>query len=381
MAQKRDYYEVLGVGKQATHDEIKKAYRKLAIKYHPDKNQDNAEAERFFKEATEAYEVLGNTEKKKIYDTYGFEGVNASFQSSGGHDFSSIFREFGDIFGNSGSSFNFENLFSGFGGSRGGRGSTRGGHKESTSNINVIMRLSLEEIITGVEKSFKYERYVKCSNCKGNRTTSSKNATKCSYCNGTGQTQSRAFGGFFAFATTCQQCGGEGVLITDPCRTCHGKGIIIKRPTIKVKIPKGVHEGHVLTLKQQGHEFIEGTGDIQIQIEIRPHRYYVRDFNDLITVLPIDFVTSSTGGIVILKSITGEEVKITIPNNTKTGTVITVAKKGIEDEKGRVGNLRIQVEVNELPKLSPKMKELLLVIKKEMGDQIKVNPIEHHHYR
>lgn len=376
MANQRDYYEVLGVNKQASHDEIKKSYRKLAIRYHPDKNQNNSEAEYKFKEATEAYEVLGNEEKRKLYDNYGFDGVNASFQASGGHDFSNIFREFGDIFGNSGGSgFSFESFFGSSFGTKGGRSS------QISTDINVIMRLSLEEVIFGVEKSFKYERKVKCTSCKGTKSISGKSPKVCSHCGGSGQTHSKAFGGFFAFASPCQYCGGEGTKVSDPCRTCHGKGLLIKKPTIKVKIPKGIQEGKILTLHKQGNEsFDTPTGAININIEIRSHRYYVRDNNHLITVIPIDFITATVGGKIVLRHITNEEVVITIPENTMQGTVITVPKKGIMNEQGNVGNLKVQIEVQGINKITKKTKMLLQEIKNEIGDDLKVNPIEHHHY-
>lgn len=383
MAQQRDYYEVLGVSKSASPEEIKKAYRKLAIHYHPDKNQNNPEAEQKFKEATEAYEVLGDVEKRKLYDTYGHEGVNASFQSAGGHDFSSIFREFSDIFGGSG--FSFESIFGGASGgfSTGGfstRGS-RGGGRGQQQHINVVMRLELEEIITGTEKSFKYDRHVLCPTCNGSRSASGKKPESCSACGGTGQTQSRAFGGFFSFASPCNSCKGEGMMVSDPCKSCQGKGMTEKRQTIKVKIPKGVKDGHTLTLSGQGHHFPEKqAGNLYITIEIRPHKYYIRSGNDLITVVPVDFVTATTGGTVVLESITREDIEIPVKPNTESDTVITIPNKGVTDEYGARGNLRVQFEVVGVPRLSRKARMLLDQIKEDIGDKKKTKPIEHHHY-
>ena len=377
MPQQRDYYEVLGVGKQATADEIKKAYRKKAIKYHPDKNQGDEQAESLFKEATEAYEVLSNQEKRQIYDTYGFDGVNASFQSSGGHDFNSIFREFGDIFsafGSGGSSFGgFESIF-------GNSGQSRTSRRATQADINVVMRLSLEEVILGTEKSFKYERYVLCNNCDGTKSESKTPPKTCSGCGGTGQSKSNAFGGFFSFATTCNRCGGEGVTIENVCRTCNGQGIVAKKPTIKVTIPKGVHDRHTLTLKGQGHKLAERQGNMNITIEILPDKYYVRDYNDLITVLPIDFVTAAVGGNVVLKNILKETITITIPDNTHSGSIITVKNKGVTDDRGNVGDLKVTVEVVGVPRLSRKSKDLLKQLKQEIGDENNVSPLAHNHY-
>lgn len=375
MAQQRDYYEVLGVSKSAGHDEIKKAYRKLAIKYHPDKNQGNESAESKFKEATEAYEVLGDGEKRKLYDNYGFEGVNASFQSSGGHDFSSIFREFGDIFGGGGG-FSFESIF---GGSSAGRGQSTS--RRHDPNINMIMRITLEDVIFGAEKNFKYDRYVLCNTCNGTRSKSGASPKTCSTCGGSGQTQSRALGGFFAIASPCRACRGEGEMLRDPCGACRGNGIVEKRQTLKVKIPKGIKDRHTLTLGKQGHHFPNASvGNIYISVEVRPDKYYVRSNNDLVTVLPVDFVTAITGGTVLLQSITKETIEIEIPDNTSNDTVITIPKKGITDEQGHVGNLKVQVEIVEVQKLSKKAKALLQEVKNEIGDKHKVSAIEHNHF-
>ncbi|MBQ2918632.1 MAG: DnaJ domain-containing protein, partial [Bacteroidales bacterium] len=252
MAAKRDYYEVLGVDKNATADDIKKAYRKLAVKYHPDKNPGDKEAEEKFKEAAEAYSVLSDADKKARYDQFGHAGVEGA-----GPDFSGGFGNLNDIlndlFGGA-----FGGGFGGFGGGFGGFGGGRGGQQQRVyrgRDIRVRVKLTLEEIAKGVEKEISIEKSVPCSDCGGKGTKNSSDIKTCPACKGTGQVQRvvNSFLGQTVTYSTCQQCGGEGKIISNPCRTCGGTGLVRKRETIKVKIPAGVEAGMQLTIQGEGH--------------------------------------------------------------------------------------------------------------------------------
>ncbi len=363
MSQKRDYYEVLGVDRDASESDIKKAYRKLAIKYHPDKNQGNAEAEAAFKEATEAYEILSDQEKRSIYNQYGHEGVNASFQG-GEHDFSSIFREFGDIF--SGSSF--ESIFGNFGGFgsffSGGRRSSRS--SQSQLDIHFILELHLEDSIRGVEKKIAYERSVSCSQCKGTGADGNPEYQQCPACRGRGTTQS-SLGSFFSFSSVCTQCNGEGKILKNPCSSCRGKKLVTKKTTVKIRIPKGVAENHTLQMDDLGHERQGRTGKILMTIKIVPHSYYVRDHNNLIVQVPIDFITATLGGEVYLDCITGKKVTITVPAGTKDKSHITLSRQGVEPESGYTGDLIVVFRIMPLKKVNKKAIELLKEVKNELS--------------
>ena len=360
MSQKRDYYEVLGIDRNASESEIKKAYRKLAIKYHPDKNQGNVKAEALFKEATEAYEILSNPEKRNIYNQYGHEGVNASFQGREGHDFSSIFREFGDIFGNFGGFEGFESFFSG--GHRSSRQSSQG-----KLDIHYILNLSLEDSIHGTEKKISYERAVSCSNCKGTGASGgSPSYQQCPACRGRGNTQS-SLGSFFSFSSTCAQCGGEGQILKNPCHSCHGKKLLSKKTIVKIRIPKGVAENHTLQMSDLGHESQGKTGKILMTIKIVPHNYYVREHNNLIVQVPIDFITATLGGEVFFDCITGKKVTVKVPAGTKDEEYVTLSRQGVEPESGYMGDLIVVFRISPLKKVNKRAVELLKEVQKELS--------------
>lgn len=370
MSQKRDFYDVLGVSKNASESDIKKAYRKLAIKYHPDKNQGNAEAEAKFKEATEAYEVLSDSEKRSIYDQYGHEGVNASFRSTGGHDFSSIFREFGDIFGGS----SFESIFGDFGSFfSGGRKGRRSSH--SQLDIHFIMELSLEDSLAGIERKISYERMAACTRCNGSGASGTPNYQTCPACRGRGSTQS-SLGSFFSFSSTCARCNGEGKTLSNPCSQCAGSGMMKKKPTVKIRIPRGVAHEHTLQLAGMGHESSGRKGNILLTVKILPHKYYQRDHNDLIVQLPIDFITATLGGPVEFTCITGALIRISVPPNTKDKDYSRISRKGVEPESGYTGDLIVIFRIMPLKKLNRRATELLKEVRKELLLKNTLSPLE-----
>jgi molecular chaperone DnaJ len=333
MENKRDYYEVLGVSKTATADEIKKAYRKLAIKYHPDRNPGDKEAEEKFKEAAEAYDVLSNDEKRQRYDRFGHSmgqqgfGGSGGF-SSGGMTMEDIFAHFGDIFGGSfGGS-----TFGGFGGATGRqRGQRRG------SDLRIKVRLTLEEIAKGTTKTLKIPTYVQCEHCQGNGSKDGKAFKTCPTCNGNG-TVRQVVNGFFGpqqAISTCPECEGEGKIITEKCPHCGGEGIIRKEELATIKIPAGVSEGMTLTVKGKGNAARRGgvNGDLLVVIEEVKHPELIRDGNDVIYNLMLDVVTAALGGSVEVATITGR-ARLNIPAGTQPGKVLRLRGKGLPSPQG-----------------------------------------------
>lgn len=278
MAEKRDYYEVLGVSRSASATEIKKAYRKLALQYHPDKNPGDKEAEEKFKEAAEAYDVLSNDDKRRRYDQYGHAGVGGGAGGfGGGMSMEDIFSHFGDIFGNFGG-------FGGFSGFGGGGGRAR--RVNRGSNLRVKVKLTLEEIATGVEKKIKVKKYVACSHCHGSGAKDGTSYTTCSTCNGSGQVTrvQNTILGQMQTTSTCPACEGEGKIIKEKCSHCNGEGVQLSEEVIQLNIPAGVAEGMQLSLSGQGNAARRGgiNGDLIVLIEEQEHPQLVRDGNDLL---------------------------------------------------------------------------------------------------
>ena len=335
---KRDYYEVLGVEKNASADEIKKAYRKLAIKYHPDKNPGDKEAEEKFKEAAEAYSVLSDADKKARYDQFGHSGVEGA-----GPDFSGGFGNLNDIlndlFGGA-----FGGGFGGFGGFGGGFGGGRGGQKQQRvyrgRDIRVRVKLTLEEIAKGVEKEISIEKSVPCSECGGKGARNSSDIKTCSACNGTGQVQrvtNSIFGQTVTYST-CQQCGGEGKVVTNPCRTCGGTGLVRKRETIKVKIPAGVEAGMQLTIQGEGHAAKNNgiNGDLLVVIEEQEHPDLKREGNNLYYTKVISLPDAILGADVEVPCLDGP-YRIKVDAGTQSGTVVRLRGKGLPTVNGYGG--------------------------------------------
>ena len=337
---KRDYYEVLGVGKQATDDEIKTAYRKIAIKYHPDRNPDNKEAEEKFKEAAEAYEVLHDPQKRQQYDQFGFEapGGFGGF-SSGGFSMDDIFSMFGDVFGGHGGFGGF----GGFGGGQQGRPQYRGG------DLRLKVRLSLQEISTGVTKKFKVRKDVCCPHCSGTGAEPGSSSEQCPTCHGSGYTvrTKRTMFGMMQTQGVCPTCQGEGTIIKNKCKECQGEGIVKGEEVVEIKIPAGVADGMVVNVPGKGnagrHNGING--DIQVYIEEEENDTFIRQETDLIYNLLLDFPTAALGGEVKIPTIEGTKLKINIEPGTQPGTTKRLRGKGLPVVEG-YGHGRGDIIVN-----------------------------------
>jgi molecular chaperone DnaJ len=336
MASKRDYYEVLGVSKSASADEIKKAYRKLAIQHHPDKNPDDPSAEDKFKEAAEAYEVLSSPEKKQRYDQFGHQASGGGGGGyGGGMNMDDIFSQFGDVFG--GGSF--------FGG--GGRGQGQGVRKGS--NLRIKLKLNLEEIANGAEKKIKVKRHVSCKSCSGNGSKNGTSTKSCGTCNGTGQVRKvmNTMLGQMMSTATCPTCNGEGKLILENCNVCNGEGRSLEEEVISIKIPAGVTDGMQLSMSGKGNVPQRGgvAGDLLIVIEEEEHEELKRDGTNVIYDLYINFADAALGTHVEVPTIDGK-VKIKIDAGTQGGKVLRLRDKGIKDINGYgKGDLLIHVNV------------------------------------
>ena len=350
---KRDYYEVLGVSKNASSAEIKKAYRKMALKYHPDKNPDDKEAEAKFKEAAEAYEVLSNPEKKSRYDQFGHAGMGGASGFGGGMNMEDIFSQFGDIFGGAG--------FGGFGGFGGGSGRRRANRG---SNIRVKVTLNLKDIVNGVEKKIKVKKYVSCNACSGSGAEGgSSGYTTCSSCNGAGQVNrvTNTFLGQMQTTTTCPTCGGQGKIITDKCNSCHGDGILKDDDTIELKIPAGVEAGMQLSVSGKGNMGARNgvPGDLIVLIEEEEHPELKRDGQNLLYDLYISFADAILGTEVTVPTVNGK-AKIKIQPGTQGGKVLRLRNKGIPDVNGyRTGDQLVNVNVWTPQNLSKEEKSLI----------------------
>ena len=360
---KRDYYEVLGVQKGASEEEIKKAYKKLARKYHPDMNPGNKEAEEKFKEINEANEVLSDPEKKARYDQFGFAGVDPSYGAgagsgaygAGGFDFGDL----GDIFG----SF--------FGGGFGGGQQRRNGPQRGES-IRASVSVSFTEAAFGCEKEITVERSEQCPTCKGNGCAAGTTPEVCPTCHGTGNVQVRRQTpmGVFASTTPCSKCGGTGKIIHQPCPVCHGQGRIRKRRAIKVNIPAGIDDGQTISLRGQGHAGKNGgpNGDLLITIMVQPHEIFRREGTSVFCEAPITFAQAVLGGTLEIPTIDGK-VKYDIPEGTQTGSVFRLRGKGIPSLNGRGrGDQYVTVNIETPKNLNKEQKEALKKFSDLLGE-------------
>jgi molecular chaperone DnaJ len=339
---KRDYYEVLGVSRNAPVDEIKKAYRKQALKYHPDKNPNNKEAEEKFKEAAEAYEVLSNSDKRRRYDQFGHAGLgNAGGGfSGGGMTIEDIFNQFGDIFGD----------FGGFGGFGFGSSRSRSSHRVNKgSNLRVKVALTLDEVTNGVEKKLKVNKYVTCDLCGGTGARDGDAYTTCSTCHGSGHVTriTNTLLGQMQTTSTCPHCDGEGKIIKDRCTKCHGEGIIKDEEIVKIRIPAGVSEGMQLNVSGKGNAARRGgiNGDLLVVIEEKPHPELIRDGNDLIYHLYLSIPQAALGTTVEIPTVDGK-AKIRIEQGTQPGKILRLRGKGIPEVNGYGrGDLLVSINV------------------------------------
>jgi molecular chaperone DnaJ len=359
---KRDYYEVLGVGKDADGNQIKKAYRKIAMKYHPDRNPDNKEAEEKFKEAAEAYEVLSDADKKARYDRYGHAGVGQSggFRGGqGGMTMEDIFSQFGDIFGDGGSPF--DSFFGGGGRARGGAGRRSRGQRGS--NLRIKVALTLEEIANGVTKRIKVKKQVTCDTCNGSGAKDKSSVKTCSTCNGSGYVRQvkSTFLGQMQTTTACPSCNGSGEMITANCPKCKGDGRVYGDETIEIEIPAGVGEGMQLSMSGKGNAGLRGgpPGDLLINITEKPHEHLQRDGQSLIYDLYVNFADAALGTSVEVPTIDGR-VKIKIPAGTQAGKIFRLKGKGLPSVQSYgKGDQLIHVNVWTPKKLNDEEKALL----------------------
>ena len=361
--EKRDYYEVLGVSKSADATEIKKAYRKLALKYHPDKNPGDKSAEEKFKEAAEAYDVLSNEEKRRRYDQFGHAGVGGAGQGGfgGGMSMDDIFSQFGDIFGSFGG-------FSGFGGFGGGRSARR---VNRGTNLRVKVKMNLQEIATGIEKKIKVKKYVACQHCNGTGAKDGKSYSTCSTCKGSGQVTrvQNTILGAMQTTSTCPTCEGEGKIINEKCTFCNGEGVLMSEEVISINIPAGVGEGMQLSLSGKGNAARRGgvNGDLIVLIEEEEHPELVRDGNDLLYNVFIGYPEAVLGETVEIPTIEGK-VKVKIEAGTQPGKILRLRGKGLPDVNGYgKGDLLAKVNVWIPKNLSKDEKKLVEKMKEAEG--------------
>ncbi len=350
--QKRDYYEVLGVNREASEAEIKSAYRKMALKYHPDKNPDNPESEEMFKEAAEAYEVLSNADKRARYDRFGHQGMRAGQDF---HDFQG-FTDINDIF----SAFGFGDLFGGMSGQGRSRGPVFG---QPGSDLKIRLPLTLEEIATGVEKTLVIKKMEQCPDCSGKGAKSQSGIIACTQCAGTGEVRqvSRSMFGQFINVVACQNCGGEGKVVKEPCKRCHGEGRIQGEGTEVLNVPAGVSDGNYIPLRGKGNAGRHGgpAGDLIVLIEEKEHKDFVRNGNDVIYDLTVSYPQAALGAEVEVPTLTGAAA-ITIDAGTQPGTLLRMRDKGIPFlDSSRRGDQIVRINIRIPTKLNDEERELL----------------------
>ena len=361
MAEQRDLYEVLGLQKGASDDEIKKAYRKLAKKYHPDLNPGDKEAEKKMKEVNGAYEVLSDAEKKARYDQYGFAGIDPNYAGGAGGGGFGGFQDFdlGDIFGSM------------FGGGFGGQQTRQNGPRKG-ENLRITLQLTFEEAVFGCEKSVSVTRNESCKDCGGTGAKKGTSPETCPVCRGSGQVQStqRTPFGVFSSSSPCQNCKGTGKIIKEPCPSCKGEGRVRKTRTIRVKIPAGIDDGQTISLRGEGNGGTQGgpAGDLYVTVYVKEHKMFKRDGQDIILEMPISFAQAALGATLIVPTVDGK-VQYDLPEGTQTGTVFRLRGSGVPSVNGRGrGDQYVKVNV-EIPRnLNHEQKELLRKFDEATGD-------------
>lgn len=370
MSTKRDYYEILGVKKSASLEEIRKSYRELALRYHPDRvpHEQKKESEEKFKEISEAYAILSDSQKRALYDQYGHSGIDQKYAYEDifkGADFSSVFRDMGD-FGFGGGLFDevFSDLgFDFFGGSRSRRSSRRRGR-----DLEVSVDITLEEASTGTEKTVTIPRYEVCSTCSGSGAKPGTKKTDCPQCKGSGRTV--VSNGFFQLAQTCSRCGGEGSVIQTPCPDCRGEGRTKVTRKITVKIPAGVDSNSHLRIRGEGEAGTAGRGDLFVIIEVRPHDVFQRHDNNILTEIRISLSKAILGGEVEVPTLFGN-VEMKIPAGTQSGRIFRLKEKGMPDVHGRgIGDELVKVDVMIPERLSPEQRKLIEEFARLSGEEV-----------
>ena len=373
MAQKRDYYEVLGVSKNATDDELKKAFRKLAKKYHPDANPDNKEeAEKKFKEVNEAYETLSDKQKRQMYDQFGFDGPQNFGGGQGGYySYGSGFDGFGG-FSDFGDFGDLGDIFSSFFGGSSSRSRSSNGVRRG-ADLKVNLDITFEEAYLGVEKEISINRSETCSSCSGTGAKRGTSPEKCSVCNGTGKIKQVVTTPFGQMATqkVCNVCGGKGKVIKEPCTDCHGKGVVKKSVKLKVKIPEGIDNGQTIVLKGEGEAGTSGgpKGDLYIVIHIKRHNIYTRKSEHVLCDIPITITGAALGTEIEIPMVDGTKEKYRIPEGTQTGTKFTIKNKGFKSVNGNWrGDFVFTVIVQTPKKLTREQRDLLVELAKTMNE-------------
>ena len=362
---KRDYYEILEVPRTASQDEIKKAYRKAALKYHPDRNPNNKDAEERFKEAAEAYEVLSDENKRRRYDQFGHEALRPGQDFHGFTDINEVFSNFADIFGAGFGGTIFEEVFTG------GRGRTSRGRPQTGfpgSDLKIRLGLTLEEVASGIEKKLKVKKWVTCDPCGGSGSKAGSHKIPCPYCNGTGEIRqvSRSVFGQFVNISTCGNCAGEGRIVKDRCTTCGGEGRVQGETTIKVNIPAGVSEGNYIPLRGQGNAGQRGgpPGDLIVVIEEEPHKIFTRSGNDIVLDLLVSYPDAALGAEIEIPTLNGR-ARLKIDPGTQSGKILRMRGKGIPRLNGDdYGDELVRVNVWIPNRLSKEDRELLTQLTK-----------------
>lgn len=368
MATKSDYYETLGVSRNATEEEMKKAFRRLAMKHHPDRNPNDKVAEAKFKEVKEAYEVLSDARKRAAYDQFGHAGVDPSFgggrgAGAGGFDFGDLGDIFGDIFGD---------VFSG--------GRRQRSAAQQGADLGYDLTLTLEEAVHGVSRQIEIPTTVKCEVCEGNGAKKGTKPVTCSKCQGSGQVRMQH--GFLMVQQTCSSCQGSGQIIKDPCTSCRGQGRVRQTKKLSVKIPAGVDTGDRIRLAGEGEAGSHGapSGDLYVQVRVKEHSLFHRQGNDLYSEVPIDFVMAALGGEVEIPTLDGT-VNLTIPAETQSGSQFRLRNKGVKAlRSGKIGDLICQVVVETPVKLNADQKEVLRQFQESLKQDKKNHSPKSHHW-
>lgn len=365
MPTKRDYYEILGVAKGASQDEIKKSYRKLAVQYHPDKNPNDKSAEEKFKELSEAYDVLSDEQKRAAYDRYGHAAFASGMPGGGGGGFHDPFDIFREVFGGGGGGGDiFESFFGGGGGRRGRQGSDA----QRGSDLRYGLEISLEEAARGAERELEFERLASCGKCKGSGSASGGGTKACRTCGGAGQVISSR--GFFQIQQNCPDCMGSGQTISDPCKECRGIGRIKDRSRIRLKIPAGIEEGSRLRSSGNGDAGARGgpSGDLYVVIQIKPHDVFERDGHDLHCTVPLNYPVASLGGELPVPTMEGR-ANVKVPAGTQNGAVFRLRGQGLKHlDSDRKGDLYVHVQIAVPTKLTSEQKEALQEFAKTLGE-------------